>query len=228
VSEPFTTTIDDGVVVVTLDDGKMTALGHQTIDHLHASLDLAEKEAAAWCLVGSDRALCAGFDLAVMTGEPAGMRDLVRAGGELLGRLYVHPQPTVIAVTGHALAAGALMLLAADTRIAAGGKAKIGLNEVAIGLPLPTFAMELATARLSKRALTRAAVQAEIFDADGALAVGYVDAIDADCRGAALAEARRLGALPGFAYGTTKVRLRQPTADRIIESLTELDAFGPA
>src|SRR3954451_20240305 len=147
-----TTTIEDGVAVVALDDGKMNAISHEVIDGIHTALDTALNDAKAVLIRGNDRALSAGFDLKVMQGgDVNAMAALVSAGGEMLLRLYRHPQPTVVAVTGHALAAGALLVLACDTRIGAPGNAKIGLNEVAIGLALPDFAIDLATARLSKR-----------------------------------------------------------------------------
>jgi enoyl-CoA hydratase len=216
------TTIDGDVAVVTLDDGKMNAVGHEVLAQLRAALDTALAEARAVCLQGNDRALSAGFDLTVMTGDdPAAVRELVRDGAELLMRLYVHPQPTVVAVTGHALAAGALLTLSCDTRIAAPGSSKIGLNEVAIGLALPEFAIELARARLSKRSLTRATIQGEVFDPEGALAAGYVDRLDPSCAAAALEEARRLAALPQGAYARTKQAMRQPVADRVLASLVE-------
>ena len=223
----MTTALDDGVAVVTLDDGKMNAISHEVIEALHAALDAALGDATAVCIRGNDRALSAGFDLGVMSGSPEGAQALVRAGGELLMRLYVHPQPTVVAVTGHALAAGALVVLACDSRIAAPGRSKIGLNEVAIGLALPMFATELAVGRLSKRYLTRATVQAEIFDPDSALAAGYVDRIDDACVIAAIEEARRLGALPRGAYGKTKRSIRQPVVDRVLEGL-DRDLAGMA
>ena len=49
-------------------------------------------------------------------------------------RLNGHPQPVQIAATGHAPAAGALLAMTGDTRIAAAGADKIGLNETAIGM----------------------------------------------------------------------------------------------
>src|SRR4051812_31814606 len=128
-----TTTIDDGVAVVTMDDGKMNAVSHAVLADLHAALDTALADARSVCIVGNEKALSAGFDLAVMTGaDPDAVIALVKAGAELMMRLYVHPQPTVAAVTGHAMAAGALLALSCDTRIAAPGRAKIGLNEVGI------------------------------------------------------------------------------------------------
>jgi enoyl-CoA hydratase len=216
-----TTTIDGDVAVVRMDDGKMNAVSHAVLEQLHAALDTAAAEARAVCLVGNDKALSAGFDLAVMTGDdPEAVRGLVHAGAELLMRLYVHPQPTVAAVTGHALAAGALLALVCDTRIAVPGRAKIGLNEVAIGLALPAFAIELAEARLANHALTRATIQAEVFDPEGALAVGYVDRLDADAVGAALEEARRLATMPRGAYAKTKVAMRRAATERVLAGLT--------
>ncbi|MBV8161495.1 MAG: crotonase/enoyl-CoA hydratase family protein [Acidimicrobiia bacterium] len=215
------TTVDDGVAVVRLDDGKANALSMGVISQLHEALDAAASDASSVCLVGNGKALCAGFDLTVMRGGVEGMVELVRAGGELLMRLYGHPQPTVAAVTGHAMAAGALVALACDVRVSGDAPAKIGLNEVAIGMTLPVFALELARDRLSKRYLTRAALAAEIFSPEGALAAGYVDMIvGADqCERTAIDEARRLGRLDARAYAGTKRALRQATIDRVLPTL---------
>jgi len=220
-SNAVNTTIEDGVAVVRLDDGKANALSMAVIGGLHEALDVAAKEATAVCLAGNAKALCAGFDLSVMRAGFEGMVELVRSGGELLMRLYGHPQPTVAAVTGHALAAGALLVLACDTRISGDAPAKIGLNEVAIGMTLPDFAVALAQDRLSKRYVTRATVEAEVFSPEGALAAGYVDMIVAvdQCEGAAIATARRLGQLDASAYAGTKRAVRQATIDRIMPTL---------
>lgn len=217
-----TTTIEDGIAVVTLDDGKMNAVSHDVVDGLHAALDMAVADAGAVCIRGNDRALSAGFDLRVMNaGDVDAVMKLVNAGGELIMRLFAHPQPTVVAVTGHALAAGALLVLACDTKIGiAGGSSKIGLNETAIGMALPEFAIGLATACLSKRHLTRAAVQAETYDTAGAVDAGYLDRLEADCVAAAMREARALAQLPAAAYAGTKRSLRQPLVDRVLANLS--------
>jgi enoyl-CoA hydratase len=219
--DQVTTTIEDGVAVVRVDDGKMNALSYAVIEQLQAALDTAEQQASAVCIVGNDRALSAGFDLSVMNAGPEAAVALVKAGGEMLMRLYLHPQPTVAAVTGHALAAGVLLVLACDTRIAADKPAKIGLNETAIGMRLPQFAIELASDRLSKRAATRAMIQAEIFDPAGALAAGYVDEVVPvdQCVATAITTARALGQLPRDAYAGTKKSLRQPSIARALGEL---------
>jgi enoyl-CoA hydratase len=220
-TDPVTYALEDGVAVLRLDDGKVNVVSHRLIEQVLSALDRAEEEATAVAVIGRPGKLSAGFDLAEMTAGPERTRALVTAGGRLLMRLYGHPQPVVVAVTGHALAAGALLALAGDTRIGADGPSKIGLNETAIGMGLPRFATELATARLSPAHLTRAAVQAEIYDPAGAVEAGYLDRLvpAADCEAAAIAEARRLGALSSSAYRHTKEALRAALVDRVLSGL---------
>ena len=147
--DPLTVTIEDGVTVVRLDDGKVNVISHRLIELLHEALDRAVEETTAVAILGREGKLSAGFDLTEMTAGPSHAAALVGAGGRLLMRIYGHPQPVVLGVTGHALAAGALLTLSCDTRIGGDGPAKIGLNETAIGMGLPHFAVELAEARLA-------------------------------------------------------------------------------
>jgi enoyl-CoA hydratase len=215
--------LDGRVAVLRLDDGKANALSQATLAALQAALDRAEKEAGAVCLIGRPGRLCAGFDLAVMRSGPEPMRRLVAAGAELLLRMAVLPLPIAIGCTGHALAAGALLLLAADARIGARGEFKIGLNEVAIGMSLPIFAYELARERLSKRHLLRAAAQAELYAPDAAVDAGFLDAVcePAALAETALAEARRLAELPQPAFGRTKAALRGALVAELRASLAD-------
>ncbi len=216
-ADPVTCTIDGGVAVVRLDDGKVNVVSHRVIELLHAALDRAMDEASAVAIIGREGKLSAGFDLSEMTSGIERTQALVGAGGHLLMRIYGHPQPVVLGVTGHALAAGALLCLVCDVRIGGDGPAKIGLNETAIGMGLPHYGWELARERLSRPHLRRSAVQAEIYDAAAAVDAGYLDRIvpASDVERAAIEEARRLGQLPASAYRHTKLALHQPLIDRV-------------
>jgi enoyl-CoA hydratase len=218
---PVTTSIEDGVAVIRLDDGKANAVSHAVIDALHAALDRATEDAEAVCIVGREGKFSAGFDLSVMTQGADATRGLVGAGGELLMRIYGHEQPTVAAVTGHALAAGALLVLSCDTRIGADVPAKIGLNETAIGMGLPRYAVELARERLSKRHFTRATAQAEIYSPTTAVDAGYLDRVVAldELEPAAITEARRLGEFRTSAYGLTKSQGRSAIIAEVLDGL---------
>ena len=215
--------LDGSVAVIRIDDGKANAISHEVVDALHEALDRAEAEARAVVILGREGRFSAGFHLPTMTAGTTEMRGLVGAGAELLLRLYLLPRPVVVACTGHALAAGALILLVGDVRVGADGDHKIGLNEVAIGMQLPIFAVELARDRLLPTAFTAATMGAEIYDPAGAAAVGYLDRVvpAEDLLAAATAEAARLAELRTGAFAETKVRARTTTADFARSTLTE-------
>jgi len=216
--------ISGEVALLRLDDGKANALDPAVIDALKAGLVRAEKEAGAVLLTGRPGRFSAGFNLGVLRdGGPDAARALVTAGAELAVQIARHPTPVVIACSGHALAMGAVLLVAADLRIAAAGDFKIGFNEVAIGMATPLFLAELARERLSKRHLQRATVQAEIYTPEAALDVGFFDRVVApeDLLDNALEESKRLAQLPRAAYVRTRGILRGEVLDRIEASLAQ-------
>jgi enoyl-CoA hydratase len=229
-SPSVTYELDGAVAVIRLDDGKVNTIPPATVEALSAAVDRAEAEAGAILIVGRDGKLSAGFDLEVMTSGVEAMRSLVGSGARLLMRLYGSPLPVVVACTGHALAMGALLLLAADSRIGADRPAKIGLNEVAIGMGLPVFAVELARDRLDPRSFTRSVIQGQVFDAASAVDVGYLDRLTPadEVEQVALEEARALAELRRGAVRETKTRARGEMIERVLAGLdADMAATGP-
>ena len=106
---------------------------------------------------------------------------------------------------------GALLVLSADYRIGIHGNYKIGLNEVAIGMTLPYFGIELAKARLSKRHINNAVGLARLYNATGAAEAGYLDeAVNEDeMLPRAIAMAEQLAQLDMNAHRQTKARVRE-------------------
>lgn len=209
------------LAVLTMDDGKANALSHPMLDAIKACLDRAQSEAKAVVLTGREGKFCAGFDLKTMMSGIEAATGLVREGAAMYMRLYEFPLPVVAACTGHALAGGALLLLASDTRIGTEGAFKIGLNEVSISMPLPILAQELARDRLATRHLTEATIQAKVYSPDGAVEAGYLDSIVGaeQLLPEACAEAKRLAQLPAHAYAKTKAVMRSATIRLIRETL---------
>ncbi|NIU77875.1 MAG: enoyl-CoA hydratase, partial [Gammaproteobacteria bacterium] len=95
------------------------------------------------------------------------------AGARLVQRLLRFPRPVVTACTGHAYPMGAFLMLSADVRFGAEGPFRIGMNEVAIGLTVPGFAVELARHRLAPPGFGRVTT-AKMFDPEEARHVGYL------------------------------------------------------
>ncbi|MEP1125539.1 MAG: crotonase/enoyl-CoA hydratase family protein [Ilumatobacter sp.] len=209
---------DGGVLVCHIDDGKANALSMDIIAAVSAAVDEAEQDAEVTSMVlhGREGKFSAGFDLTVMrSGDLAAMSELVASGGELVARLYGADIPVVAASTGHALAAGALLLLGCDVRIGADVDCKIGLNEVAIGMVLPDWAFTIARARLSNRHLQRSVANARVTGASEATDIGYLDEVVpvADVLDVAVARAAELAALDPKAYRGTVRALRGDTLD---------------
>lgn len=203
---PVTYEVRDRIAHVTFANGKANALSHDVLDGISAALERAEdapeQEVGAVLLTATPGMFSGGFDLQVMRSTPAAAGKLVTDGGELIARMYGGPVPVVVACTGHAIAAGALLLLGADARVGARGEFRIGLIETQIGLVLPRWAVELAEERLSPRHLQPATVGARVYGPDGAADAGFLDAVvpTESLADAALTEAKRWAELPRATY----------------------------
>jgi enoyl-CoA hydratase/carnithine racemase len=176
-TDPVTLVHEQDVAIITLDDGKANALSFSVLDGLNDALTAAEASAKAVVLLGREGKFSAGFDLKVMTGGIDDARRLLAGGAELALRIFTFPIPVVLGVTGHALAMGGILTATADYRVGAHGPYKIGLNEVAIGMPVPGFGVELCRDRLSKRWFTRCVQHATLCSPDEAVDAGFLDEI---------------------------------------------------
>jgi len=202
----------DSHCLLRMDDGKANALSFDLLAALQAALDRAEASGRVVVLTGREGRFCAGFDLAVMARADSGTLELLRQGVDLARRLLAFPAPVILAASGHALAMGGLLLLSADYRVGADGAFKVGLNEVAIGMTLPWFGVELARARLATNHLERAVGLAQVYDPAGAVAAGFLDEVVAPAqlldRAAALAA--QFAQLDMVAHRNSKARTRAP------------------
>lgn len=212
------------VAVITLDDGKANACGFAMLEAISEALERARSDARAVALLGRPGVLSGGFDLKVIKGgDAAELRRLINLGVRTLMRIYGHPQPVVIAATGHAVALGAFMLLAGDHRIGTAGEFRIGLNETAIGLNLPLFGIELARARLSPHHLTQAAIMARLYAPHEAVEAGFLDEVLAPdaVRAAAIEKAQIWSALHADALAYNKAAFRGDAIARVLATLED-------
>jgi len=208
-------------ILLQMDDGKANALSFAMFEELNAGLDRAQESGKVVLIAGRPGRFSAGFDLSVMGagGEP--MLRLLRSGADFAVRLLEFDAPVVLAVSGHALAMGALLCLSADYRVGCRGNFKLGLNEVAIGMTLPWFGVELARGRLATTHFDKCVGLAQICDPEAAVAAGYLDEA---VEGEALLEratevAKGLAALDMEAHRGTKRRAREPMRLALEEGL---------
>jgi enoyl-CoA hydratase len=168
---------DAGVARITMDDGKVNAMSPEMLHELDAALDRAQNDKAAVVLKSAREGIfSAGFDLKIFAAnDPKRSLEMVRAGAELALRLMIFPHPTIGVMEGHAFPMGTFLLLACDVRIGALGKFRMGLNEVAIGISPPRFAIELARSRVHPAWLSRTVTLGEMFEPKDAVVAGFLD-----------------------------------------------------
>merc|ERR1711920_651002 len=117
---------------------------------------------------------------------------------------------------------GAILLLAGDVRIGKRGpKFKFGMNEVAIGMMVPIFGMELARHKMPAAYLSRATTQGTVFTADEAVKVGYLDVCvdEADFLSTCMVEAERVAKLKNPGFKGTKMYERGAIAEHVKATL---------
>ena len=209
------------VAVIRFDDDKANAIGPSFIEELNSALDRAMEKAKAVVLCGRTGVFSGGFDLNEFKKGPVASRYLMESGAKLLLRLFTLPLPLVASCTGHAIAAGAFILLTADTRVGTQGEFKIGLNETAINSTFPVFGSQLALARLNPSYLTRSFVQAELFNPEEAISAGFLDQITSVemVLERSVETAKTLAEMPSDAYLKNKLDIRGNFIRSIRESL---------
>lgn len=209
--------VEDRVAHIDLDDGKVNVMSAGMLADIGSALDRAEGSADVMVLRSARQGIfSAGFDLKVFAaGDVAKSLEMVKAGAELAHRLMLYPLPTIGIMEGHAYPMGTFLLLGCDIRLGARGPYRMGLNEVAIGIAPPGFAIELARGRLHPAWLSRTVTLGEMYEPDDALAAGFLDrVVPQDLIDKTLGETiEALRAIHGPSHATAKRRLRQASAD---------------
>lgn len=169
-------------------------------------------------LTGAGDAFSAGLNLReVAAAEGESMLAFLRLLEETITTLFLYPGPTVAAVNGHAIAGGCVLTLCCDHRImTTSPRAKIGLNETALGVRFPPRTFQAVRRRLSPQHAERVLLGADLFDPAGALAVGLVDELADD---PVAAGRKRLSVLEGHprdVYALTKGDLRGAAPEDLV------------
>jgi enoyl-CoA hydratase len=208
--------ITEDVAWITIDDGKVNALSAELLGEIDHRLEQAGQQARVTVLSGRPGIFSAGFDLKAFGRGPTESLRMVRAGVCVIDRMLTHPHPILALCTGHAYPMGAFLLLSADLRLGASGDWRIGLNEVAIQITVPRFALALARHRLTAPGFARITTAA-MFDPESAIAMGYLDEVVPP---AALAERAHeliqgLLALDLPSYRATKARVNEAVLEAV-------------
>lgn len=204
----------DGVRILSLSRGKANAIETEFATALHRAAIEAQEDPAVRGVVltsASPRIFCGGFDLPVLAkADAATFGRFIRTFETLFFDLFLFGKPLVAALTGHAVAGGALIAATADFRFAAEGSGRIGLPEANLGVHVPRYCLEAMRASVGERALTRWALGGDTIPFSEAKELGAIDRIvpAGDLLTVAVAEASRLGTAPSEVYAAIKRDLR--------------------
>lgn len=199
------------VATITMDDGKVNSMSLEMLAELNRALDQAQKDKVAVLITGREGVFCGGFDLATFKRGGEAVYQMLKGGAELATRVMAFPAPVVTACSGHAVAMGAFLAMSADVRIGASGAFKIVCNEVAIGLTLPRFGIEVARHRLTPSHFNRALITAETYSPEAAVEAGFLDRVvpAADLVTEATNAANALTKLDAKAHVESKLLVRE-------------------
>jgi enoyl-CoA hydratase len=207
---------EEGGAVTTLRmaRGKVNALNLELVGALCDALDRLEGSAArAGVLTGQGSVFGAGVDLpALVEGGPEYVRRFVPLLQRGFERLATFPKPLVAAVNGHAIAGGAILMLACDQRLLARGTARVGLTEIRVGVEFPAWALEVARFATPPQHFPTLICTGRTWPPEEALARGLVDELvePEQLLGRARAVAEELAALPPATFAATKLAVRRP------------------
>ena len=131
---------DDGVIVLTLNTPKTNAIDLDMLREIGEVVTEVNRSDAlkGIVLTGTDTFFSSGFDLPTFINfkDRAEAETFFEVAEETLLDFFTCEKPVVSAINGHCAAAGLIFSMAADYRIAADTRLRMGMSEIKIGLPL--------------------------------------------------------------------------------------------
>ena len=184
------------------------ALGSEMMEFLRRELERAR--GAPVLLTGTDDAFSAGLNLKEVAAlDPSAAESFLRKLEAVYEAWFTYPAPTVAAVNGHAIAGGCLLAMACDVRVCArAANIRIGVNEVALGLPFPPGILRMAQMLFPPQHVTEAVLGAGLYSPEGAMRLGFVDELADDPLAVARERLAALSRHPVEGYARVKRSLR--------------------
>ncbi|HEX7283425.1 MAG TPA: enoyl-CoA hydratase/isomerase family protein [Vicinamibacterales bacterium] len=208
----------DGIRILRLAHGKVSAMDIELGEAFMREMDdAAASPIKAVIVTGTGSSFSAGVDLyrVVKDGPEYGKRFLPVLDALLKAALTL-PKPVIAAVNGHAIAGGCILAACCDHRIMIDGNGRIGIPELAVGVPFPALPLQIMAARVSDGALRDLVFSGRTVQVDEAKALGL---IDEKCPAGMLIDramevAAKMAAIPAGAFALTKEAFYTPIVAR--------------
>jgi enoyl-CoA hydratase len=176
--------VHDRVALLTLNrPDKLNALNYELIDRLMALLDTIERDdtVRAVILTGTGRAFSSGADIAgfapsVRGGQEVALREFVRRGQRMTGRIEAFPKPIIVAVNGLAHGGGSEITEAAPLAIAS-DRAEFCKAEISLGFAPPFGGSQRLPRLIGRKRALRMILTGEPINASEARDFGLVNEV---------------------------------------------------
>ena len=216
-----------GIRVLKLAHGKVSAIDLELADALIAELkDAMDLSVKAVIVTGTGSSFSAGVDLfRLLKDGPEYGRRFLPVLDAFLRSTLTFPKPMIAAVNGHTIAGGCILAAACDHRIMMEGNGRIGIPELAVGVPFPALPLQIMAARVADGPLRDLVFTGRTVLIDEAKTMGL---IDEKCPAGMLLDratevAQRLAAIPPGAFALTKEAFYSPVLERA-RQLADLNA----
>ncbi len=167
--------------IVQLSRGKVNAINHALVMEIREMFrELAsDAEVRGVIITGQPHYFSAGLDLIEMQRyDLAQIRAFWTDFMAMMTDLVLFPKPTIAAISGYSPAGGAVIAITCDYRMmAAGDKYHIGLNEVALGVPIEENIFDVYSFWLGRKKAYQALLQGKLFSVAEALEIGLLDEV---------------------------------------------------
>lgn len=230
-NDRVTLTVEDGIADVRLARAdKMNAIDPAMFEGIGAAIDALADRADVRCVVlsGEGRGFCAGLDMASMARGVSGTSQERNAQGSILPQHVTWgwrqlPMPVIAAVHGVAFGGGFQIMSGADIRIAAPAT-RFAIRETHWGLVPDMAGFPIWRGLVRDDVLRELVYTAREFDADEALAHGFVTRLADDPLAEALALARTIaGRSPHAVRGAKRLLNMAYDADPLTMLKAETD-----
>jgi enoyl-CoA hydratase/carnithine racemase len=214
------------------------ALSPELLAELSAQIVSAPKDGTRALVVsGAEGMFTGGLDVPLLLKlDRNGMANAIGLFFGAMEALAGSEIPVAAAITGHSPAGGAVLSLFCDWRVMADGPFVIGLNEVQVGIPMPSIVADALARVVGQRQTEILCQTGRLLAPDEALSIGLVDRVVPvnEVVGAAVDWCAALTELPPHALALTRKTVRADLVEVVrrsrsvdVEDMTR-EWFSPA
>lgn len=222
--EPF-----DGAAIVRMRSNRANKQNPEFFADLIEAFDRLDRDhpRSPIVLTGTDDFFSVGIDFEYtfalfQRGDLDAIRTWFKGFRGAMLRVFGTLRPTVAAVNGHAYAGGLILALCCDARVARRGDLHCSVNEVPVGIPMPSVYTELIRHRLGTPTATEAILTGRTYTPEEAVAAGiYQQVVDPERLIPQAVERARCVApecLPAYEHSK---RMLQTPVMQVVASLSE-------